>query len=268
MSTKTGNLAREAERRRAVRSDKTAPRRERDAAEIAADRAERAGLPITRAKKRADRNPERTRAAILAAAEEEFAAKGYDGARLANIAAGAKVQQALIYHYFADKESLYEEVMREGLAGTSARVWELISVMQTAVSGGAAAGRHDKMGREDVRTLVTAFVELLGEFFAEHASLVAMLSFELRKGERAVRFVEERVRPMFESVITELEKMRDRGEVNRKVSPRELAISAVGIVAYPIESKRLVGAVWPSFDPRARERKEHIVELLCSALLP
>ncbi len=266
MSTKTGNLAREAERRRAGRSDKTVGV---SAAESAADRAERAGLPITRAKKRADRNPERTRASILAAAEEEFAAKGYDGARLANIAAGAKVQQALIYHYFADKESLYEEVMREGLAATSAKVWELISAMQTAVSGssGGHASGH-KMQREDLRTLVTAFVELLGEFYAEHASLVAMLSFELRKGERAVRFVEERVRPMFESVVSELEKMRDRGEVSRKVSPREFAISAVAIVAYPIESKRLVGAVWPSFDSRARERKEHIVELLCSALLP
>jgi AcrR family transcriptional regulator len=236
-----------------------------DAAGKAADKAERAGLPITRAKKRADRNPERTRAAILAAAEDEFAAKGYDGARLANIAAGAKCQQALIYHYFADKESLYEEVMREGLAATSVKVWDLISVMQTAVS--ARNGRQ-KMQREDVRTLVTGFVELLGEFFAEHASLVAMLSFELRKGERAVRFVEERVRPMFESVVTELEKMRDRGELNRKVSPRELAISAVAIVAYPIESKRLVGAVWPSFDPRAPERKAHTVELLCNALLP
>lgn len=268
MSTKTGNLAREAERRRAGRSDRNAGT---DAAERAADKAERARLPITRAKKRADRNPERTRAAILAAAEDEFAAKGYDGARLANIAAGAKVQQALIYHYFADKESLYEEVMREGLAATSAKVWDLISVMQTAVSGttsGSPRDRRHKLGREDLRTLVTAFVELLGEFYAEHASLVAMLSFELRKGERAVRFVEERVRPMFESVVAELTKMRDRGEVNRNVSPRELAISAVGIVAYPIESKRLVGAVWPSFDPRARERKEHIVELLCGALLP
>ncbi len=262
MSTKTGNLAREADRRRAGRSDKTAGV---SAADSAADRAERAGLPITRAKKRADRNPERTRASILAAAEEEFAAKGYDGARLANIAAGAKVQQALIYHYFADKESLYEEVMREGLAGTSAKVWELITVMQTAVS--AHDGRH-KMKREDLRTLVSAFVDLLAGFFEEHASLVAMLSFELRKGERAVRFVEERVRPMFESVVTELEKMRERGEVNRKVSPRQLAITAVSIVAYPIESKRLVGAVWPSFDPHGTERKEHVVALLCGALLP
>jgi len=128
--------------------------------------------------------------------------------------------------------------------------------------------RKQKMKKDDLRALVAAFVELLAGFFEEHASLVAMLSFELRKGERAVRFVQERVRPMFESVVSELEKMRERGEVNPKVSPRQLAISAVGIVAYPIESKRLVGAVWPTFDPREPERKEHIVDLLCGALLP
>jgi AcrR family transcriptional regulator len=48
-----------------------------------------------------------TRAAILTAAQAEFAAKGYDRATIRGIAAGAKVDPALVHHYFGTKEDLF-----------------------------------------------------------------------------------------------------------------------------------------------------------------
>src|SRR5882672_10936080 len=56
---------------------------------------------------RRERNAAETRQRILRSAEVEFAKKGYDGARLGQIARTAEVQQALIHHYFQDKEGLY-----------------------------------------------------------------------------------------------------------------------------------------------------------------
>jgi AcrR family transcriptional regulator len=46
---------------------------------------------------------------ILEAAEREFIDKGFNGARLGEIATQAGVNKALIYYYFKDKEKLYEE---------------------------------------------------------------------------------------------------------------------------------------------------------------
>lgn len=46
---------------------------------------------------------------ILEAAEHEFIEKGFNGARLGDIAKQAGVNKALIYYYFKDKERLYEE---------------------------------------------------------------------------------------------------------------------------------------------------------------
>lgn len=46
---------------------------------------------------------------ILEAAEREFIDKGFNGARLGEIAKQAGVNKALIYYYFKDKEKLYEE---------------------------------------------------------------------------------------------------------------------------------------------------------------
>ncbi|MCP2363717.1 AcrR family transcriptional regulator [Nonomuraea thailandensis] len=58
------------------------------------------------------RDPERTKARILEAAIEEFSAKGVAGARVAEIAARAGVNQQLIAYYFDGKEGLYRAVGR------------------------------------------------------------------------------------------------------------------------------------------------------------
>lgn len=58
------------------------------------------------------RDPERTKARIIEAAIEEFAAKGFAGARVSEIAARAGVNQQLIAYYFDGKEGLYREMGR------------------------------------------------------------------------------------------------------------------------------------------------------------
>lgn len=52
-----------------------------------------------------------TRQRILKVATQEFAAKGYDGARIEVIMRRSKVSKNLIYHYFKSKENLFLEVL-------------------------------------------------------------------------------------------------------------------------------------------------------------
>ena len=63
---------------------------------------------------------EDTRAKILAAALDEFAAKGLAGVRVDQIAEVAGVNKAMIYYHFASKEDLFKAVFEsemEGLKG-------------------------------------------------------------------------------------------------------------------------------------------------------
>src|SRR5438128_2487578 len=55
---------------------------------------------------------EERRSAILAAALEEFTARGYEGARLDDVAKRAGIAKGTIYLYFADKETLFQELVR------------------------------------------------------------------------------------------------------------------------------------------------------------
>ncbi|WEX90361.1 TetR family transcriptional regulator [Sinorhizobium garamanticum] len=70
-----------------------------------------------RAERSAQRDPERTRASILAAATKEFAENGMGGARVDAIAERAGINKRMLYHYFGDKEQLYLAVLEEAYIG-------------------------------------------------------------------------------------------------------------------------------------------------------
>jgi AcrR family transcriptional regulator len=67
--------------------------------------------PDVRTQRRGER-----RDAILAAALEEFAARGFAAARLDDVARRAGVAKGTIYLYFRDKESLFQELVRTMLS--------------------------------------------------------------------------------------------------------------------------------------------------------
>src|SRR5215472_5985858 len=52
------------------------------------------------------------REAILEAALDEFSARGFAAARLEDVAKRAGVAKGTIYLYFADKEALFQELVR------------------------------------------------------------------------------------------------------------------------------------------------------------
>ncbi len=88
-----------------------------------------------------------TKAEILAAARNEFAAFGFDGATIRGIARAADVDPALVHHYFGNKQKIFvaalelpldpsemvPKLMAPGVAGLGDRLIRfLLSVLDTA----------------------------------------------------------------------------------------------------------------------------------------
>jgi AcrR family transcriptional regulator len=71
----------------------------------------RPAVPRAGADSRKARSAER-REAILTAALDEFSLRGYEAARLDDVARRAGVAKGTIYLYFRDKESLFQELIR------------------------------------------------------------------------------------------------------------------------------------------------------------
>src|SRR3974377_1411160 len=73
------------------------------------------GSPALRNEVRKARSAAR-REAVLSAALDEFSSRGFEAARLDDVARRAGVAKGTIYLYFRDKESLFQEMIRTMLA--------------------------------------------------------------------------------------------------------------------------------------------------------
>ncbi len=62
------------------------------------------------------RDPNETQRRIMAAAKVEFAKNGLGGARVDVIAARAKANKRMMYHYFGNKEKLFQLVLEDAYA--------------------------------------------------------------------------------------------------------------------------------------------------------
>lgn len=71
------------------------------------------------------RNSDLTRHNILEVATEEFADKGFAGARIDEIAERTHTTKRMIYYYFTDKERLYQAVLERSYSAIRAREREL-----------------------------------------------------------------------------------------------------------------------------------------------
>jgi TetR/AcrR family transcriptional regulator len=73
------------------------------------------------------RDSEATRAALVSAATELFARKGFAGATTQEIARGAGVNKAMIGYHFGGKASLYETILVSGLTHVTGRLRSVVA---------------------------------------------------------------------------------------------------------------------------------------------
>jgi TetR/AcrR family transcriptional regulator len=207
------------------------------------------------------RNADLTKKRLLAAAQTEFAAKGFDGARLGTIASAAGVQSALIHHYFADKEGLYREVVTRAVEQIAREGWKILDDLPAAPRTLA-----------DLRGHVAAFVDALVRFFEVNAPLLNLFQHEARAGGDFARdLVKKNSKPVFDAVVAQIEDMSRSGQVRADVDARQTCVSAVAMCAFPFYDEPFLTSIW-EVDPHSpaflEARKRDTVEMVMSRLTP
>jgi AcrR family transcriptional regulator len=150
-----------------------------------------------RSRRTAGGNPAR-REAILAAALEEFSARGFSAARLDDVAARAGVAKGTIYLYFRDKEVLFEELIR--------------AVLSPVVGALELALRDDRPVRPVAEAAIDIFVrEIYGTRRKDVIRLV--LSEGPRFPKLAEFYYREVLAHIFAAVRTLLERAAARGDL-------------------------------------------------------
>lgn len=175
---------------------------------------------------------ERTSSEILPSAERAFGARGFDAARLEDIALSAGISRpSLLYHY-PSKEALYEAVVRWAFGDLAARLAAALALPGTA--------------EEALAAIVRQFRDFLGGRPALSRLLVRELLSDSGPG-RAVLVAE--VVPLLDLVESGLSfRQRDRSGVN----VREAVVTVAASMVLRAASGDLGAKLWGTEDGSER----------------
>lgn len=204
------------------------------------------------------RNPEESRRRILDAAELAFARRGFDGARLRDIAQQAGVHHALVHHYYSDKRGLFRAVLRRGLGSM------------------AGLGLTQPDLRQGLEHAVESVIGRLFDFLSDNRDLLRIIEGAFRDRRSASYEVTTSVlglatQPLWQQLIAALAEGQGRGLVRKDLPPETVLLYGFSLVVYPFimgsgVSSALGIPPYASADPE-RDRA-HLVALMTQALRP
>jgi AcrR family transcriptional regulator len=207
-----------------------------------------------RAPERQSRNPDRTKATILEAAIREFTERGYGGARVNDIAARARINKRMLYHYFGGKEALYMAVLESAYVGIRSAEAELRLLDRDP----AEAMRH--------------LTQFTWNYFLQHPEFLNILNTEnLLKGKyiRTSKRIVALHSPMITMLADTLKRGAEIGEFREGVDPVELYVSIAGLGFFYLSNRWTLSTIFRR-DLQSKEeldrRGAHIVDVIMAYL--
>jgi TetR/AcrR family transcriptional regulator len=193
----------------------------------------------------AERDAQRTREAILAAAERLFAREGFDRTSMQQIGEAAGVARSTPAYFFHSKEALYEAVLARAVARA-----------QEAMARAYAEGDEYRSPEAAVESYVGAFLD----FLWRDPNFVSLIQREsLGDGSRVSEFFG---RPVDEAVAALAPAAEKAG-----VSPQRLVLDLVALCWYPFAHEH---TLLPALGLKARdpgfldEQKRHLADIVRS----
>jgi AcrR family transcriptional regulator len=187
------------------------------------------GAPArTRAAKAARvRDPAATRQRILDAAKAEFARLGLGGARVDAIAARAKANKRMIYHYFGGKRELF------------------LCVLEAAYGDIRTAERKLDLEHLEPEEALRTLTEFTWKYYLKHPEFLTLVNSENLHKARHLK-QSKVIGPMFTTLVAMVKGILDRGVkqgVFRKgIDPVQLNIT-IAAIGYYYLTNRFTGSI-------------------------
>ncbi len=184
------------------------------------------------------------RSQILSEAIRLFAAQGFDGTSVQEIADSVGIRKPSLLYHFASKEELRRSVLDEILSR-----WN--DVLPHLLLTAAREQRFDKV------------MEALTQFFLQDPDRARLVLREaLDRPDDMRRRLETFVRPWIDVVAEQLEKAKGKGQVRADVDTHAYAVNVINMVVAGVAILESLSVVFPAdVDPR-RSQERYIRELI------
>jgi AcrR family transcriptional regulator len=202
------------------------------------------------------RDPERTRAVILAAATAEITAKGLGGARVDEIAERAAVNKRMIYHYFGDKDGLY------------------LAVLEAAYQAIRSEEIKLDLGKRDPIEGMRELVQFTWNYYRDHPEFLSLLATEnLHRAAYLKR--SKKIRELHSPLVGMIDDLLQRGAraglFRKDVDPVELYISIAALGFFYMSNRYTLSTIFGrdlTAPQSLKTRGDHLVDVVLSYLRP
>jgi AcrR family transcriptional regulator len=196
------------------------------------------------------RDSERTRQAILAAGEDEFADKGLAGARVDVIAEQSGANKRMLYYYFGSKEDLY------------------VAVLERAYAAMRQAESELHLADLDPLDAIRKLTEFKFDYYLAHPKIIRLLAFENMQNALFLKH-SRRLRDMHNSLASVLHTIiaagQKKGAIKPGIDPLQLYITIAALGYFYFANAATLSTAFgrelmnPS---ELKARRAHIVEVI------
>jgi AcrR family transcriptional regulator len=190
---------------------------------------------------------------ILQAAREVFQQKGYDGARMRDIADTANINKGLLHYYFRTKDALFEKIFGIAFQMMVGQVNEIFS---------ADVSLFDK-----IRTFTDRFIDLI----ARNEYLPKFVINEINRNPD--QFIEHmqirKKKPVIHIFIEQFEKEIAAGNI-KAVDARQFCINMIALCIFPFVGRPMLQTILEidhtTYKQMMQDRKQEVAEFLIAAI--
>ena len=194
----------------------------------------------------------KTKDKIIVAAKDIFHQKGFDGARMQEIADACGINKALLHYHFQSKEKLFHAV----LLGAVSQMFPTIMTLLNA----------DKPLEEKIESVVAMYLD----FISKNPRLPIFVLQELNSNPD---FIFDKLQAMNQKPLVFIEQV-EAAVANQTIIPTQpfhLIADILGLCIFPFIAKPMLqfmsGMNEADFKQFISERKEHVTQMILNGLL-
>lgn len=188
---------------------------------------------------------------ILEAAKKVFHSKGYDGARMQEIADEAGVNKSLVHYYYRSKDNLFQAVFEDAFARLIARVNEIFF--------------SDLAFTVKIETFISYYVS----FLSQNSYLPLFILNGLYERPQQIRRIMEKNHLSPELLMDQIRK-QVREEMGPDIDPFHIYINVLALSIFPVIAKPLIQGIFGISNDQMsvfyEERKSVVPEFILNAL--
>lgn len=196
-----------------------------------------------------------TKSQILEAAKKIFIQKGFDGARMQEIADEAKINKSMLHYYFRNKEELFETIVDDNMQIMAPRLVEALQGEGSVI--------------EKMEKFVCQYIDAISEnphfplFFLYEISRHRLEFINRAKGKYNMQ-------PILLQFFQQITEEQQKG-ILKPIPPQQMMLSLISMVVFPFVAKpiflNMMNLSENMFKQMIEERKAIVPQMLRDSFL-